>query len=242
MIRILSCLISCILAGSYFASPFLLGFGGLDAAYYWTIGATVLAVVGLHKLNDAFAKWTAQSRRKQLSQTMEKPRTVTKNLKTLVMTSALMLFMSLLPATSQEWVFGIGADGIFDGSDQKNPAFVVEYHAKPFHSAKRFAANFAIAGQVNDDEDTFIGAGLAATYRLSSKWFVEGSFMPGYYNQGTNGTDLGGDLQFRSLIGVGYKVSKTGSISLAIDHKSNAGIGDINPGIEAIFLRYRRGF
>lgn len=30
-------------------APFVLGFAGLDAVYYWVIGATVLAVVGLHK-------------------------------------------------------------------------------------------------------------------------------------------------------------------------------------------------
>ncbi|MFK7837664.1 MAG: hypothetical protein AB8B60_15755 [Sulfitobacter sp.] len=32
----------------FVAAPFLLGFAGLDAIYYWVIGATVLAVVGLH--------------------------------------------------------------------------------------------------------------------------------------------------------------------------------------------------
>ena len=30
-------------------APFALGFTGLDALYYWVIGATVLVVVGLHK-------------------------------------------------------------------------------------------------------------------------------------------------------------------------------------------------
>lgn len=30
-------------------APFVLGFAGLDALYYWVIGATVLVVVGLHK-------------------------------------------------------------------------------------------------------------------------------------------------------------------------------------------------
>lgn len=34
---------------AFVAAPFILGFAGLDAAYYWVIGATVLVVVGLHK-------------------------------------------------------------------------------------------------------------------------------------------------------------------------------------------------
>ena len=34
---------------AFVAIPFILGFAGLEAAYYWVIGATVLVVVGLHK-------------------------------------------------------------------------------------------------------------------------------------------------------------------------------------------------
>lgn len=36
----------------FVAAPFALGFAGLEAAYYWVIGGTVLAVVGLHKQED----------------------------------------------------------------------------------------------------------------------------------------------------------------------------------------------
>lgn len=33
----------------FLAAPFAFGFSGLDAAYYWTLGATVAVVVSLHK-------------------------------------------------------------------------------------------------------------------------------------------------------------------------------------------------
>lgn len=36
----------------FVAAPFALGFAGLEAAYYWVLGGTVLAVVGLHKQED----------------------------------------------------------------------------------------------------------------------------------------------------------------------------------------------
>ncbi|MEM8789640.1 MAG: hypothetical protein AAGE76_15375 [Pseudomonadota bacterium] len=37
-------------AGATFVvAPFALGFTGMDAAYYWAFGATVLAVVSLHR-------------------------------------------------------------------------------------------------------------------------------------------------------------------------------------------------
>ncbi len=37
----------------FLAAPLVLGLAGLDAAYYWVLGATVLLVVGLHKPQDA---------------------------------------------------------------------------------------------------------------------------------------------------------------------------------------------
>jgi len=40
---------------AFVAAPFILGFSGLDAAYYWVIGGTVLVVVGLHKSDEAIA-------------------------------------------------------------------------------------------------------------------------------------------------------------------------------------------
>lgn len=40
---------------AFVAAPFVLGFAGLDAAYYWAIGATVLVVVGLHKPDEVAA-------------------------------------------------------------------------------------------------------------------------------------------------------------------------------------------
>lgn len=37
----------------FVAAPFILGFVGIEAAYFWVLGATVLVVVGLHKPEDA---------------------------------------------------------------------------------------------------------------------------------------------------------------------------------------------
>ena len=66
--------------------------------------------------------------------------------------------------------------------------------------------------------------------------------MPGYYDRGSDGTPLGGNIQFRGLVGVGYKISNTQRVSLAIDHKSNAGLEDKNPGSETLVLRYTKRF
>ncbi len=39
----------------FLTAPFVLGFQGMDAAYYWTLGATVAVVVSLHKPEEAFS-------------------------------------------------------------------------------------------------------------------------------------------------------------------------------------------
>jgi len=41
--------IDSLVALGFLVAPFAFGFTGMDALYYWVIGATVLAVVGLHE-------------------------------------------------------------------------------------------------------------------------------------------------------------------------------------------------
>lgn len=43
----------------FVAAPFVLGFTGIDALYYWINGATVLLVVGLHKPEQQMGGRTA---------------------------------------------------------------------------------------------------------------------------------------------------------------------------------------
>ena len=40
---------------AFVAAPFVLGFAGLDAAYYWVLGATVLVVVTMDRTEPAIA-------------------------------------------------------------------------------------------------------------------------------------------------------------------------------------------
>lgn len=41
-----------IVGAVFLTAPMVLGFNGLDAAYYWVIGGAVAVVVGLHKPED----------------------------------------------------------------------------------------------------------------------------------------------------------------------------------------------
>ncbi len=89
----------------------------------------------------------------------------------------------------------------------------------------------------NGDGDAWIGAGVKTQWRFGGGWFAEGALMPGYHDRG-DGPDLGGSLQFRSALGVGYEFGSGATLSVHYDHRSNGGIETVNPGLETIGLRY----
>lgn len=88
------------------------------------------------------------------------------------------------------------------------------------------------------DGGLWIGAGLKWTSEavLPGPVFVETSLMPGLYANG-DGPDLGSALEFRSAIGVGYTFDNDATLTVSYDHRSNADISDINPGLEVLSLR-----
>lgn len=141
-----------------------------------------------------------------------------------------------------DFVVGLGADNFDDSEVSEAFSLQLEYHANPFAEYSRGSFSFMGAAEFDGDSDLFLGVGVSTLWHLSDNWFFESSFAPGYYDEGSDGKDLGGNLQFRTLIGFGYHVSQTSRISIAFDHLSNAGIEDVNPGREAIYIRYARSF
>jgi hypothetical protein len=82
----------------------------------------------------------------------------------------------------------------------------------------------------------WVGAGVL--YRLQSPQglFVEGHIMPGVYIAG-DGRELGGTLQFRSGIEVGFAAPSGLRYGLSFDHRSNADTNSANPGLETLQFR-----
>ena len=89
-----------------------------------------------------------------------------------------------------------------------------------------------------DDGDLWAGGG--AKWRnsiLKSDFFFEGSFQPGIYIR-EDGPDLGGVVQFRSALGVGYEFDNGGAVLMSFDHRSNGDFQTVNPGLETFALQY----
>ncbi len=143
---------------------------------------------------------------------------------------------------AQEWVFGLGYADFSDPRSSDQAVVAIEYHAAPFLSRGRFDLGVGVAVTSHANGDLFAGLGLAATYGLNRRWFFEASVLPGYYSAADPQNDLGSNFQFRSLLGIGYRLDSGDAISVALTHKSNAGITRFNPGVNAVMVRLRHKF
>ena len=99
----------------------------------------------------------------------------------------------------------------------------------PFQNVWGFSAS--------TDGEFWIGAGHAYTLNLfNERTFIQFHAMTGLYEDGS-GADLGGALEFRSGIELGYQAPNGTRVGLGVDHRSNAGIYSRNPGLETVHLR-----
>lgn len=149
--------------------------------------------------------------------------------------------MMLVPhaAFAAQWTFGAGVSDFDDGEVASATA---EVHEPGLWAIGPAEVGLGAAGRVDDTGSAWLGVGLSATADLGSRLLLEASVMPGYYSKGSARTDLGGNLQFRSLLGIGYTLSAATQLSLALDHLSNAGTSNGNPGANTVQLRLQQRF
>jgi len=126
--------------------------------------------------------------------------------------------------------------GYFDVNRQKDQGgeFRLEYrsdyklwHFKPFVD---------VAGATGGHG--FIGAGILLDIYFGRRFVVTPSFAPQFYFGGNDDLDLDYPLEFRSQIEFAYRFDDWSRLGLAVSHYSNAGLGDTNPGTEALTVYY----
>ena len=95
----------------------------------------------------------------------------------------------------------------------------------------------AMGVSLTDDGDAWIGFGASWTgYFAQNHGYVQLHLMPGLYAQG-DGPDLGSVVEFRSGAEIGYQAQNGIRVGLSYDHRSNADIVSLNPGLETVQLR-----
>ncbi len=94
-----------------------------------------------------------------------------------------------------------------------------------------------LIGLMGTTDGSYSGfAGILFDFQVGN-FYITPSFAPGFYVRG-DGKDLGGPVEFRSQIELGYKLPNRGRIAVSLDHMSNAGIYNENPGVETVMLTY----
>jgi hypothetical protein len=93
-------------------------------------------------------------------------------------------------------------------------------------------------GMMANSNGTLHGfAGLLIDLYLFGRVVITPSFAPGVYYAG-RGKDLGFPVQFRSQVELSYRFLSGARIGVGVNHISNAKLGRINPGIEAISITF----
>jgi hypothetical protein len=90
---------------------------------------------------------------------------------------------------------------------------------------------------VTSNASVWAGAGIVHTVRLPGRGaYLESHFMPGVYLRGDD-VDLGGPVNVRAGVELGWEWDTGARIGLSIDHRSNGGLFEFNPGVETVQLR-----
>ncbi|MFQ6005862.1 MAG: acyloxyacyl hydrolase, partial [Woeseia sp.] len=95
----------------------------------------------------------------------------------------------------------------------------------------------------------FISFGPTYRFHLGGhepgRWYFDIASHPMYVsNSHFGGKDLGGALFFTSYLGLGACLNRTQTASLVLryQHTSNAGLDDVNPGVDMIGLSFSYRF
>ena len=154
-----------------------------------------------------------------------------------VLAGAAALALSLAPpaARAANVSFSLGYDNLL-GSRDGAATLGVQLESDPGWNLGPVGFGLGAAVDGDTDGDIWAGGGVTAVWPFAAHWAAHGSVMAGFYAAGDDGDDLGSDLEFRSRLGVSRSIAFPWRLGVAVEHKSNGGIGDINPGEETIML------
>ena len=127
--------------------------------------------------------------------------------------------------------FGVGAFDI-DESDNWAAQFEIQYRP----SWQLWLIRPMVGFSVTHKGSVYGYGGFGLEIELGS-FMLRPSVAAGLYGEG-DGKDLGHVIEFRSGVELSYKFENQSRLGLEFYHRSNADIGDINPGEESLMLTY----
>jgi hypothetical protein len=149
----------------------------------------------------------------------------------LVIATALILTMAASPvkASGANYIMiGPAMAQIFDGDN-------VLYNVAEFRHYFKNNVGGALTSLEIAGGTYYIALGVFRERRLFAKLYVSISLSPGLLS-GNGKKKMGCVVEFRSSFEISYRVANDYRLGLSINHYSNSGLGDINPGTESLRL------
>lgn len=87
------------------------------------------------------------------------------------------------------------------------------------------------------EQSIWVYGGLRRDFSLGEGWLITPGIAISLYEAG-DGKDLGGPVEFRTALEIGYEWANRTRLALAVYHLSNAGLYDHNPGSNSLILTY----
>ena len=127
-----------------------------------------------------------------------------------------------------------------EGDDQTS-LFGIE-HKNPNLFRDTFLGKFSpvSGGFMTGDNSVYLYTGVEGQYGIGRLKILP-SFTPGFYEKG-NGKDLGGALEFKSEIKLGFDIFENSKIGYSYSHISNNDWGETNPGTDNQQITFSRNF
>lgn len=98
-----------------------------------------------------------------------------------------------------------------------------------------------VGASINTDSGKLGHAGLFLDIRPAENWVIWPGTNVAAWDEGDS-KDLGGTFQFMSELYVGYQLPWNDLVGVSLQHISNAGLHDHNPGADTLFLTYTVSF
>lgn len=93
----------------------------------------------------------------------------------------------------------------------------------------------AVGAMATTDGTLYGYAGFRLEIPLGERWVLIPQTAAGVYDRG-DGKELGGSIQFRSGLELGFRLTEAHSLGAVFYHLSNAGLEERNPGSESLAL------
>lgn len=148
---------------------------------------------------------------------------------------------AVVAATSPPAIRINNASDKFDGTTQLAAAF--EIPSSSLFRTHHIEFSIGSISTPNGNE-AFASIGPVWRIPLSRNYFFADIGISPTLISGSNlgGRDLGGPFHFTSSISIGTKLGQTNSVALRIQHMSNAGLSETNPGMDAVGIQFSLGF